>query len=76
MGFDTLQNVLKDQKVDESVQLLIEGTFYIDYAWEARGIGFSNDVSEEGWKLFKERLEDDIVSVFTVHFVRTSSHKR
>lgn len=28
-----------------------------DYAWKARGSGWANSVTEEGWKLFRERLE-------------------
>lgn len=30
---------------------------YTTYAWYARGTGFADSVSEEGWRLFKERLE-------------------
>jgi membrane protease YdiL (CAAX protease family) len=30
---------------------------YTHYAWNARGSGYSNTVSEEGWRLFSERLE-------------------
>jgi hypothetical protein len=30
---------------------------YASYAWDARGSGFSNSVSESGWKLFGERME-------------------
>src|ERR1035441_7850947 len=29
---------------------------YASYAWDARGDGFSNSVSESGWKLFGERM--------------------
>ena len=32
------------------------GQVYIDYAWEARGPGFANTVTEEGARLFKDRL--------------------
>ena len=28
---------------------------YVNYAWEARGHGYADTVSENGWKLFKER---------------------
>ena len=28
---------------------------YVDYAWDARGHGYSDTVSETGWKLFNER---------------------
>jgi Domain of unknown function (DUF4034) len=30
--------------------------FFRDYAWHARGSGFADTVTEEGWKLLKERL--------------------
>lgn len=29
---------------------------YISYAWDARGDGFSDSVSDSGWKLFGERM--------------------
>lgn len=32
------------------------GRVYINYAWEARGTGFANTVTEEGHSLFKDRL--------------------
>lgn len=34
----------------------VEGRYYIDSAWNARGSGWSNKVTETGWKLFNERL--------------------
>ncbi len=30
--------------------------FFVDYAWHARGTGYANTVSQEGWKLMDERL--------------------
>jgi hypothetical protein len=30
---------------------------YLRYAWKARGSGFSNTVTPEGWRLFKERVQ-------------------
>ncbi len=30
---------------------------YISYGWDARGDGYSDKVSDSGWKLFAERLE-------------------
>jgi Domain of unknown function (DUF4034) len=30
--------------------------FMTDYAWHARGSGYANEVTEEGWRLFRERL--------------------
>jgi hypothetical protein len=37
--------------------LLIKGSFYVNYAWHARGNTTAAKVTEEGWKLFGERLE-------------------
>lgn len=33
------------------------GLLSIDYAWEARGGGYANTVTREGWRLFGERLK-------------------
>ncbi len=30
--------------------------FYTKYAWDARGSGFADQVTEEGWELFRDRL--------------------
>jgi len=32
------------------------GKFYTHYAWEARGSGWASTVTEEGWRLFRERI--------------------
>lgn len=37
--------------------LALKGAFYIDWAWNARGGGYADTVTPEGWKLFDERLE-------------------
>jgi hypothetical protein len=37
---------------------LLQGQFYITAAWGARGFGYANTVPDEGWKLFREYLED------------------
>ena len=29
---------------------------YVAYAWQGRGTGYARDVSEDGWRLFRERL--------------------
>ncbi|MDD2710321.1 MAG: DUF4034 domain-containing protein [Verrucomicrobiae bacterium] len=31
-------------------------SFYISFAWKARGGGWAREVTEEGWKVFRERL--------------------
>ncbi len=30
--------------------------YLVDYAWKARGNGYANTVTDEGWKLYEERL--------------------
>lgn len=34
------------------------GRVYVNYAWEARGNGYSDTVSQEGWAKFNARLQD------------------
>jgi len=41
---------------NEATSLLIKGRFNIKYAWQARGTDWADKVSDEGWKLLKERL--------------------
>ncbi|MGZ5027189.1 MAG: DUF4034 domain-containing protein [Methylobacter sp.] len=44
------------QKYPQSASAAIaEATYWNTYAWNARGNGFANSVSQEGWKLFEER---------------------
>jgi len=43
-------------RLDSIDQLLLRGDEYILWAWKARGHGFANTVTEEGWRLFGERL--------------------
>src|SRR5205814_10318239 len=31
--------------------------FFTDYAWHARGTGFADKVTKEGWQRFRERIE-------------------
>ncbi len=35
---------------------LIEAVYWVQYAWTARGSGYSDTVTSEGWDLFGERL--------------------
>ena len=40
----------------QALRLRMQGEFFIHFAWIARGSGFANTVTEEGFRLFKERL--------------------
>jgi hypothetical protein len=52
----TIQPYLQHRWPDEALVHLLEGRFYIDYAWDARGGGWATSVTDEGWKLMRERL--------------------
>ena len=39
------------------VTYLLEGEFYINYAWKGRGYGYADKVTGEQWRLFGERLD-------------------
>ncbi len=47
---------LKKRFPNTAFVALAEARYWIDYAWDARGSGYASSVSEEGWKLFHERL--------------------
>jgi hypothetical protein len=42
---------------ESAVRFLIEGDYYVSYAWRARGGKYAGEVKPEAWKLFGERLE-------------------
>jgi hypothetical protein len=41
---------------DGTAALTYKGKYYTKYAWEARGNGWANTVTQEGWKVMAERL--------------------
>jgi len=52
------QTLAKSMPEESVVRLNLKGQFLIQYAWDARGGGWANTVTENGWKLFSERLAD------------------
>lgn len=42
---------------DDSLACFFKANYYTEWAWEARGGGFADSVTDEGWKLFHDRLE-------------------
>jgi hypothetical protein len=50
--FDQLQK----SNVDKSTVLTIQGGFNKNYAWDARGSGWANTVTDQGWDLMRQRL--------------------
>jgi hypothetical protein len=51
-----LATIEKDNHIDTWLRDIIRGCNHIDRAWEARGSGWSKDVTKEGWKGFKQHL--------------------
>lgn len=41
---------------EPTLPLLVKGLAAIGWAWDARGSGYASSVTEEGWKLFRQRL--------------------
>ncbi|MEI9999900.1 MAG: hypothetical protein WDO13_12470 [Verrucomicrobiota bacterium] len=41
---------------DNETAAALDGLFYVDYAWLARGSGTSDTVTTEGWRLMADRL--------------------
>lgn len=56
MFFDAIDAPLQKAMPDKALPHLIRGKFYIRYAWDARGSGWANTVTPDGWKLMHERL--------------------
>ena len=48
---------LKKQFPNKTFVALAEADYWIVYAWDARGNGYASSVTQDGWKLFRERLE-------------------
>ena len=59
----------------EALALLVRAEFNIQYGWHARGTGFADSVTEEGWKLFKERLTVSKESLQTAWDLRPSDER-
>ena len=55
-AFKRIDGLLLKHFSRTSVPYYVKGLFYLDYAWKARGGGYANSVTPEGWKLYAERL--------------------
>lgn len=58
---------------------LMRGDVYVDWAWHARGSGFADTVTEEGWMLFGERLEqarDELNAAIAVNLDGWEAHAK
>jgi hypothetical protein len=57
-AFDHVDAALAREPDLKAIRLQTRGDFLIRYAWEARGSGFANTVTEEGGKKFHARLTE------------------
>ncbi len=51
-------NALKKAFPDAPFSVLAEAQYWAYYAWDARGSGYAASVTPDGWRLFKERMEN------------------
>jgi hypothetical protein len=57
-GYDRLAAALDKAAAPEALRLTVKGRFLIDYAWDARGDGVADTVTQRGWQLFHGRLRE------------------
>jgi hypothetical protein len=56
IGYRKVADALAKGRAPEAFRLWVEGTFDTTYAWDARGDGWADTVTEEGWRGFHDRL--------------------
>ena len=54
--FKALEPILQEHWPKEGFVLLLKGEFEINQAWRARGSGYADTVTEDGWKQFSTHL--------------------
>jgi hypothetical protein len=55
-AFDKVEPVLAKARPESSILYTYRGSFLTRYAWDARGGGYANSVTDEGWRGFAQRL--------------------
>lgn len=56
-GYEFVAEAFGEADLEESLLKTLEGQHFVDYAWDARGTGPSENVTEEQWSEFKSRLK-------------------
>lgn len=57
-GYEAFAACLKKAGAPEYTRLAARGAFLIRFAWDARGSGLASTVTDDGWRLFAQRLAD------------------
>jgi hypothetical protein len=57
VAFDRVYPVFKGALPGSPYPQALAAEFYVKWAWEARGGGWANTVTDDGWRLFAERLD-------------------
>lgn len=47
----------REKKPTSRTAAFVEALYWYGYAWDARGSGYANSVTPEGWQLFEQRLK-------------------
>jgi len=55
--YSKLEPILLTNWPNEAFVYQIKGRHHIDEAWRARGSGYSDSVTKDGWKLFRDQLD-------------------
>ncbi|HYF50088.1 MAG TPA: hypothetical protein VEJ63_11820 [Planctomycetota bacterium] len=55
-GVEKLLALVKELFPESNLAGTFRGEAYVKYAWDARGSGWASTVTDEGWKLMRERL--------------------
>jgi hypothetical protein len=57
-AYVTIEKLLFNNRPRWVTAYLIKADYYLLYAWRGRGNGTADQVTEEGWRLFRERLAE------------------
>lgn len=57
-GFDKAHAALSEARPKGAAAHILKGRVYVPYAWDARGSGYANTVTEDGWRKMAARLAE------------------
>jgi len=57
-AYNTISATVSGNRSKPAIAQVIKAEFYLKYAWRGRGNGTASQVTEEGWRLFRERLAE------------------